>query len=139
MQHRSSRSVAHFRCRHRRDRSQRHRLGGMAFRVLVIGGRRFCDYRRLRDALDAALAKRLPDVEILTAGGPGVPALAASCAQSRGPPVTVVLPDYVKHPGDALERRDGQLVALADAAVVAWEEGCGDVRELLARVRAKGI
>ena len=37
-------------------------------------------YARLRDALDAALANRLPDVQIVTAGGPGVPALAASYA-----------------------------------------------------------
>jgi len=41
----------------------------MAFRVLIIGGRQRFEYARLRDALDVLLARRLPDVEILTAGG----------------------------------------------------------------------
>ncbi|MCE9564431.1 MAG: DUF2493 domain-containing protein [Planctomycetes bacterium] len=61
-------------------------LRGMTFRVLIIGGRQRFEYARLRDAIDALLAKRLPDVEILTAGGPGVPALAACYARSRGLP-----------------------------------------------------
>jgi hypothetical protein len=46
----------------------------MAFRVLVAGGRDPVDYVRLRDALDKLLANRMPEVEIFTAGGPGVPA-----------------------------------------------------------------
>ncbi|MFO0823382.1 MAG: hypothetical protein U0792_09745 [Gemmataceae bacterium] len=50
---------------------------GMAFRVLIIGGKQRVEYPRLRDALDVLIAKRLPDVELLTAGGPGVPAQAA--------------------------------------------------------------
>ena len=56
----------------------------MAFRVLIIGGRQFRDYARLRDALERALARRLPDVELVTAGGAGVPALVASYARTRG-------------------------------------------------------
>ncbi len=56
----------------------------MVFRVLVAGGREKVDYVRLRDALDAALVNRLPHVEIITPGGPGVPALAASYARSHG-------------------------------------------------------
>src|SRR5262245_26279370 len=112
---RASRFVTTVRCRHRPARVRRHRLACMSFRVLVIGGRRFCDNARLRDALDRALVNRLPDVELLTAGGPGVPALAASYARSRGLTLTVLTTDYIRYPGDAREHRDGQLVALADA------------------------
>jgi hypothetical protein len=39
----------------------------MAFRVLIAGGRYFTDYPLLRATLDALLANRLPDVELLTA------------------------------------------------------------------------
>jgi hypothetical protein len=46
----------------------------MAFRVLIAGGRYPVAYVRLRDALDKLLANHLPEVQILTAGGPGVPA-----------------------------------------------------------------
>jgi hypothetical protein len=48
----------------------------LAFRVLVTGGRDPVDYVHLRDALDKLLANRLPEVQILTAGDPGVPRLA---------------------------------------------------------------
>jgi hypothetical protein len=48
----------------------------MAFRVLVTGDREPVDYVRLRDALDKLLANRIPKVQILAAGGPGVPRLA---------------------------------------------------------------
>jgi hypothetical protein len=44
----------------------------MPFRVLIAGGKHFHDYRTLRATLDALLANRLPDVELLTVGGPGV-------------------------------------------------------------------
>ena len=47
--------------------------------MLVIGGRAGCDYAHLRDTLDAALANRLPNVELVTAGGPGVPAPDLTC------------------------------------------------------------
>lgn len=43
----------------------------MAFRVLIAGGRHYADYTLLRATLDALLANRLPDVELLTTGGPG--------------------------------------------------------------------
>src|SRR6478672_2681923 len=111
----------------------------MSFRVLVIGGRAFRDYARLRKVLDTALAKRLPDVELLTAGGAGVPALAASYARSRGLSVTVIAADHAKHPADARERRDVQLVTLADAAVVAGDNCDGETWELLKRLRAKRV
>ena len=65
----------------------------MPFRVAIVGSRHFHDYRTLRATLDALLAKRLPDVELLTVGGPGVPMLAASYAAERGLSVVVLLPE----------------------------------------------
>ena len=65
----------------------------MAFRVLVTGGRHFTDYPALRAFLDALLANRLPDMEVLTPGGRGVPMLAASYAAERGLTATALVPD----------------------------------------------
>jgi hypothetical protein len=56
----------------------------MSFRVLITGGRHFTDSPTLRATPDALLANRLPDVELLTQGGPGVAMLAASYATERG-------------------------------------------------------
>ncbi|MCE9561519.1 MAG: SLOG family protein [Planctomycetes bacterium] len=92
---------------------------GRGGKVLIIGGRQRFKYALLRDALDALLANRLPDVEILTAGGPGVPALAACYAASRKLTLTTIPVDHVKHPGHTEERRDECLVELAHAAVLA--------------------
>jgi hypothetical protein len=78
------------------------------------------------------------DVELLTTGGPGLPALVASYARSRGLRFTALLPDHERHPGNAVERRDALLVADADAAVVPADEWYHpDMDRLVKAVRAK--
>jgi hypothetical protein len=111
----------------------------MTFRVLVIGGRVPLPFARLRDALDVLLANRLPDVEILTAGGPGVPALAESYARARNLDVVAVPPDHVCHRAAALEKQAEALVVLADAVVVVWDAASGQNYELMNAATAKGI
>jgi hypothetical protein len=110
-----------------------------AFRVLVAGPRYFTDYPILRAALDALLVNRLPDVELLTAGGRGVPMLAASYATERGLTVTARVADFARFPVDAVERRDAFLVNEADAAVVVWADRDPDVRRVLTLVERRGI
>src|SRR5262245_15674129 len=112
----------------------------MAFRVLIAGGRGRVEYARLRDVLDKVLAKRLPDVESVTGGGPGVPALAASYARSRDLPVTVVRADHENHRADAEHRQIERLAELADAAVVIDDGAAGgEVVRLLAALQDRGI
>jgi hypothetical protein len=94
----------------------------MSFCVLIAGGRHLTDFATLRATLDKLLANRLPDVELLTTGGPGVPMLAASYATLRGLAVTALVPDFRRFPVDAVERRDAFLLSAADAAVVVWDE-----------------
>jgi hypothetical protein len=108
----------------------------MTFRVLVAGGREPVDYVRLRDALDKLLTNRMPEVQILTAGGPGVPALAASYACSRGLEV-VDTPAHQKHQADAVERCNAELLAaMADAVVIVGELGW-ELRQLRAQAKSK--
>jgi hypothetical protein len=111
----------------------------MAFRVLIAGGTQFTDYPALRTALDALLVNRLPDVEILTAGGPGVPMLAASYAAERNLQVTALVPDYPGHRGNAVEWLDVELVTRVDAAVIVWCARDPGVRRLLALFDRKDI
>jgi hypothetical protein len=111
----------------------------MMFRVLVIGVAGYGDYARLRGALDLLLAKRLPDVEILTTGGPGLPAFAACYARARGLPLVVMLPDHERHPGDAIDKRNSFLVAEADAAVLMADDRYQpQVDRLVQMMRTKG-
>lgn len=109
------------------------------FRVLIAGGRHFTDYPSLRAALDVLLANRLPDVVLLTAGGRGVPMLAASYGAANGLEVVVRVPDYRHFPTDAEERRDAFLVGEADAAVVVWADRDPEVRRVLELVQRRGI
>lgn len=112
----------------------------MSFRVLITGGvRPSCSYAALRAALDALLANRLPDVELLTAGGRGVPMLAASYAAERGLTLTALVPDFRRFPVDAVERRDAFLVEQAVAAVIVWDDRDPAVRRVLALVERKGF
>lgn len=111
----------------------------MAFRVLIAGGRSFSDYPRLRAALDTLLANRLPDVQILTGGGPGVPMLAASYAAAIRLAVAALVPDFLRFPVDAVERRDAFIVAEADAVVVVWDGRDPAVARVLKLAERKGI
>jgi hypothetical protein len=90
-------------------------------------------------ALDARLANRLPDIELLTCGGRGVSMLTASYAAERGLTVTARVADFARFPLDAGERRDAFLVNEADAAVVVWAYRDSDVRRVLALVERKGM
>lgn len=91
----------------------------MAFRLLVIGDRGRVEYTAIRAALDALLAHRLPDVEILTTGGPGVPALCACYAAERGLPlVTLPIDSTRRSDTEAEDSRAARLAAMADAAVL---------------------
>jgi len=110
----------------------------MAYRILVVGGRGWFDYGNLCSTLDTVLANRLPDVVILTAGGAGVPALAASYARARGLELVALVPDHERFPGCAVDRRDAALGCDADAVVVVGDEIGEDVRRLVARVRKRG-
>jgi hypothetical protein len=79
-------------------------------------------------------------LELLTLGGPGVAMLAASYATERGLEVVPMLPELGRFPERAaIERRDSELVSLADAAVIVWEERNPAILRLLERVKAKGI
>src|SRR4030095_16876393 len=110
-----------------------------AFRALIAGPRHFTDYPALRAALEVLLKNRLPDVELLTCGGRGVPMLAASSATERGLTVTARVADFVRFPVDAAERRDAFLVSEADAAVIVWKDRDPAVGRMLAMVERKGI
>ena len=111
----------------------------MAFRVLITGGRSFTDYPRVRAALDALLSNRLPDVQLLTGGGPGMPMLAASYAAAHGLEVAALTPDFTRFPVDAVERRDAFLVVEADAVVVVWDGHDPALARVLRLAERKGI
>jgi hypothetical protein len=79
------------------------RLAACACLQLVWDGgvRPPCSYAALRAALEALLANRLPDVELLTAGGRGVLLVAATYAAERDLTVTAVVADFHHFPADA--------------------------------------
>jgi hypothetical protein len=108
----------------------------MVFRALIAGGRHFANYAILRATLDVLLANHLPDVELLTTGGRGVPMLAASYATARGWSWWHGCPTL---PGSRSMRRNTFLVNEADAALVVWDGRDPTVRRVLELVERKGI
>jgi hypothetical protein len=111
----------------------------MAFRVFIADARHFTNYPALRAVLYTLLANRLPDVEVLTTGGRGVPMLAANYAAERGLTVTALVPDFTRFPVDAVERRDAFLVADADAVVVVWDGRDASVRGVRELAERRGV
>jgi hypothetical protein len=75
-------------------------------------------------------------MELLTAGGP---MRAASYAAERGLTVTALVPDIGRFlTPAAVDRRDTELVLLADAAVIVRDRRDPRTRKLWALVAAKG-
>jgi hypothetical protein len=109
------------------------------FRVIVTGVRHFRDYARLRDLLDWLLARRLPEMVILSRCGRGTDALATSYAVERGLQLVPHPLDFERDRTDevAAGRRNAALVADADGAVVMWDRLDRDLADLLGRCRRK--
>jgi hypothetical protein len=99
----------------------------MPFRVLVIGPSQFRDYPRLRDVLDVVLANRVPDVELLTLGGSGLPSLVASYARMRKLEFRFVPLEQQPYPVEQLLPNNLELVLSADATVFFWHDSGGGV------------
>jgi hypothetical protein len=102
----------------------------MPYRVLVVGPDWFRAYTLLRDILDNLLAQRMPDVEVITTGGKGIPSLVASYARMRKLEFRPVLLDCERYPLDPFTARNLELVNHADAAVVFLLEPCHEVHEI---------
>jgi len=110
----------------------------MPFRVLVIGPPLFRDYPRLRDVLDVVLANRVPDVELLTVGGSGLPSLVASYARVRKLEFRSVSLEQQPFPLDQLSPKNLEVVLLADAAVFFWYDAGGECYVLAKEMKARG-
>ena len=89
--------------------------------------------------LDKLLANRLPDVELFTTGGRGVPMLAASYATLCDLKLTALVPDFRRFLVDAVARRDAFLVSQVGAVVVVWDGRDPNVRRVLELVERKGL
>ncbi|WP_439625895.1 SLOG family protein [Gemmata sp.] len=110
----------------------------MAFRLLIISGPHRVEYGRFRAALDRLPANRLPDLVILTTGGPGVPALASCYAAERGLALTTVPIDSTRRSDtEAEEFRATKLAGMADAAVLVGEPA--DCRRLLDAAEVRNL
>jgi len=93
----------------------------MAFRVVVCGSRSFSDFALLRDKLDAILARKLPNVIILSGGCRGADALGERYASLRGLPIERFLADWARLGRSAGLARNEEMVKAADAVVAFWD------------------
>jgi hypothetical protein len=106
--------------------------------VLVIGPPVFRDYPRLREVLDLVLVNRVPDVELLTVGGSGLPSLVASYARMRKLEFRSVPLEQQSYPVEQLSPKNLELVLLADAAVFFWSDSGGECYVLAKEMKARG-
>lgn len=106
--------------------------------MLVIGPPVFRDYPRLREVLDLVLVNRVPDVELLTVGGSGLPSLVASYARMRKLEFRSVPLEQQSYPVEQLSPKNLELVLLADAAVFFWSDSGGECYVLAKEMKARG-
>lgn len=76
--------------------------------------------------------------EIVSGGAKGVDAQGAAYAREHGIPLTEFLPDYARYGRGAPHRRNRQIAAYAEAALVFWDGRSRGTQHTVALFRAQG-
>lgn len=88
--------------------------------LAVIGSRRYLDYQKLKDTLDAV---RSPIDMIVSGGAVGADALAQQYAQEKGIPITIFYPDRKAHGDGCYAERNKKIANFCDNMVAFWHGG----------------
>ena len=92
------------------------------FRVIVAGGRDFCDYTYLEASLDHLLQNVKAPIIIVCGAARGADTLGEKYAKARGYPVHRFPAEWDKFGRSAGYIRNEQMAQNADALVAFWDE-----------------
>jgi hypothetical protein len=92
---------------------------GETFKVVLAGGRYFCDYKMFSYKVDLYLQNK-SNIEIISGGAMGADNLAERYAKEKGIKITVIKADWdLGAKGGPI--RNKQMAELADAAIIFWD------------------
>ena len=89
-------------------------------KVIVAGGRNFCDYELLCKKLDVILSQQ-KDIQIVCGEARGADSLGRRYAEERGYTILSYPANWEKYGKSAGFRRNEQMAQVADALVAFWD------------------
>ena len=89
------------------------------FKVIIAGGRDFCNFQQLTATMDAVLVNK-SQVTIISGGANGADSLGERYARLRGYPLIVMKADWDKYGKRAGYLRNEDMLRIATAAVCFW-------------------
>lgn len=112
----------------------------MSYKIIVAGGRKFDDYKRLKKELDEII-EGLPtdDIEIVCGGANGADALGARYARNHGYKVRRFIPDWEEFGKGAGYVRNKQMANYADCLVAFWDTVSNGTRNMIKLSEDKGL
>jgi hypothetical protein len=110
----------------------------VSFKVIVAGSRTFEDDLFMASVLDHLLARKLPDVTIISGCAPGADTLGEGYARKRGLACERMPADWSKGKG-AGPRRNQEMVDVAQAAVFFWDGSSRGTADCIRRAEAAGL
>lgn len=100
-------------------------------RIAVVGSRDFNDAMYMYQVLDDIIARKLPDVVIVSSNNPGADTLAIEYAQFNGIPYVECEINREKYGRDAFRIRNEQIVEESDFCVVFWNGESSSIQHLI--------
>lgn len=112
----------------------------MSYKIIVAGGRKFDDYKRLKKELDEII-EGLPtdDIEIVCGGANGADALGARYARNHGYKIKRFIPDWEGIGKCAGYVRNKQMANYADCLVAFWDTVSNGTRNMIKLSEDKGL
>lgn len=112
----------------------------MSYKIIVAGGRKFDDYKRLEKELDEIIAElSTDDIEIICGGADGADALGARYGRKHGYKVTRFLADWKKYGKPAGYIRNKQMAQYGDCLVAFWDTVSVGTRHMIELSERKGL
>lgn len=111
------------------------------FRVIIAGGRDYCNYPQLRDTCDYLLSEKAKTsrIVIVSGGATGADALGERYARERGYELRRFPADWQTHGKAAGPIRNRQMAENANALIAFWDDQSRGTRNMIQEAHEHGL
>jgi hypothetical protein len=113
-------------------------MAGEVFKVVLAGGRYFCDYKMFSYKVDLYLQNK-SNIEIISGGAMGADNLAERYAKEKGYKITILKADWATYSKFAGPKRNAEMAELADAAIIFWDGTSRGSLNMINEAKKKGL
>ena len=111
----------------------------MSFKVIIAGTRTFQDYKKLQKVCDELLAKRHPDVTIISGMAQGADLLGKKYGEAREYEVLEYPADWSSYGKYAGIKRNKDMAEVANALIAFWDHKSVGTKHMIDYAKELGL